>query len=196
MGVWHHFSDKQSAPFTEPREYGVWRHFGSGENTPAAPSMPHSYPIHRASGLTRAGELAQQMFDLVNRDRADPANTPETHGRASPLRWNEQLAQVARAHSLDMLNRGYFSHEDPEGGSVATRVEAAGMAWQSVGENIAIYGSVSRAEAAFMDEPRFSKNHRGNILSSDFTDIGIGVVQAPDGSLYITQDFYTGPSHP
>jgi uncharacterized protein YkwD len=140
--------------------------------------------------------MEQLMYELVNRDRANPANTPETHGRAVPLRWNDRLAAVARAHSLDMLNRGYFAHEDPEGRSVAVRVKAAGMEWQTVGENIAIYESVSRAEAAFMNEPRFSKNHRGNILNPDFTEVGIGIVPGPNGGVYITQDFYTSLPHP
>jgi uncharacterized protein YkwD len=135
--------------------------------------------------------MEQRMLMLVNRDRADPTNWPETHGQALPLRWNERLAAVARAHSLDMLNQKYFAHEDSEGMNVAQRVESAGMSWQAVGENIAIYGSVTGAEAAFMNEPRFAKNHRANILSPNFTEIGIGIVQAPDGSLYITQDFYT-----
>ena len=135
------------------------------------------------------------MLDLVNRDRADSANAAETKGRAEPLRWNDRLAAVARAHSLEMLNQGYFGHQDPQGRSVAGRVEAAGMEWQEVGENIAIYTTVARAEAAFMNEPRFAKNHRGNILDPGFTDVGIGIVQAPDGKIYITQDFYTALPH-
>jgi uncharacterized protein YkwD len=146
--------------------------------------------------LASTRELEQLMYGLVNRDRADPANTPETKGRALPLRWNDRVAAVARAHSLSMMNRGYFAHGDPQGRSVATRVEAAGLEWQAVGENIAIYNSVAGAEGAFMNEPRFTKNHRANILSPNFTDIGIGVVRGPDGSLYITQDFYTGLSGP
>jgi uncharacterized protein YkwD len=146
--------------------------------------------------MNRAHALEQLMVELVNRDRGDPANAPETNGRAFPLRWNERLAAVARAHSLDMLNEGYFAHQDPQGRSVADRVEAAGMEWQAVGENIAIFGNVAGAEVAFMNEPRFSKNHRANILNPDFTDVGIGVVAGPDGRLYITQDFYTPLSHP
>jgi uncharacterized protein YkwD len=136
--------------------------------------------------------MEQMMLELVNRDRADPANAPETNGRAMPLRWNDRLAAVARAHSLDMLNQGYFGHVDPQGRSVAGRVEAAEMQWQEVGENIAIYTTVPGAEAAFMHEPRFAKNHRANILNPGFPDIGIGIVQAPDGRIYITQDFYKG----
>jgi len=139
--------------------------------------------------------MEQQMLELLNRDRADPSNMAETNGRAMPLQWDESLAAVARAHSLDMLNQGYFAHEDGQGRNVANRVEAAGMAWKSVGENIAIYNTVAGAEAAFMNEPRFTKNHRANILNASFTEVGIGIVQAPNGSLYITQDFYTALSN-
>ena len=192
-GVWHHFGETPGAPAPEPRQSGGWRHFGQGDNTPP---YPRESPTWRSPGLNRTREMEQLMLELVNRDRADPANTPETNGRALPLRWNDRLAEIARAHSLDMLNQGYFAHEDPQGRSVAGRVEAAGMQWQAVGENIAIYTTVARAEAAFMNEPRFSKNHRANILNPDFTDVGIGIVQGPDGRLYITQDFYTGMSRP
>jgi hypothetical protein len=38
------------------------------------------------------------------------------------------LAAVARAHSLEMLNKGHFAHEDGRGRNLANRVEAAGMA--------------------------------------------------------------------
>jgi hypothetical protein len=135
--------------------------------------------------------MEQQMLDLLNRDRAAPANAAETKGQALPLRWNEELAAVARAHSLDMLNQGYFAHEDGQGRNVANRIEGAGLHWRSVGENIAIYNTVATAEAAFMNEPRFTKNHRANILNPGFSEVGVGIVQAPNGSLYITQDFYS-----
>ncbi|MGO8789865.1 MAG: CAP domain-containing protein [Terriglobia bacterium] len=189
---WHHFGESPSAPSAEPRQSGGWRHFGDGGGAP--PSLPE-VPARQSSGRGRAGGMEQLMWELVNRDRADPANAPETHGRGLPLRWNDRLAVVARAHSLEMLNQGYFAHMDPRGRSVAGRIEAAGMQWQAVGENIAIYTTVARAEAAFMNEPRFTQNHRANILSPDFTDVGIGIVTGPDGRLYITQDFYAAPSH-
>lgn len=197
-GVWHHFGETASAPSatrTAPRtvtpEPGVWRHFGNGNNVAAA--SPQPAPAGRNLRLSQLAEMEQQMCEMVNRDRADPANVQETSGRAAPLRWNEALAAVARAHSLDMLNHAYFSHTDTQGGSVATRVQAAGLAWRTVGENIAISSSPLRAESAFMNEPRFAQNHRANILNPAFTDVGIGIVQAPDGSIYVTQDFLGGP---
>jgi uncharacterized protein YkwD len=62
-----------------------------------------------------------------------------------------------------------------------------------LGENIAIYGTVLGAEAAFMNEPRFQHNHRANILNANYTDVGIGIVQGANGSIYITQDFVALP---
>jgi len=196
---WHHFGENQSPPSPAPlpapapRQSGTWRRFGQGGN---APSLPRDIPASRSPVANRVREMELQMLEMLNRDRADPANMAETNGRATPLQWNEQLAAVARAHSLDMLNQGYFAHEDRQGRSVANRIEAAGMEWRSVGENIAIYNDVARAEAAFMNEPSFTKNHRANILNAGFTEVGVGIVQARNGSLYITQDFYTPVSHP
>jgi len=129
------------------------------------------------------------MFELVNRDRQNPLNVPETRGHAQPLVWNDQLAEVARAHSGDMARRGFVAHLSPEGVSPDMRVTAAGIDWQSEGENIAFYRGVAAAQTAFMNEPRFAANHRANILDPKFTEVGIGIVEGPGGRYYITQEF-------
>ncbi len=187
LGVWHHFGATPAAPSPAPRSTGVWRHFGDGGNVP----IPEPGLSPRARGVNRMHDLELEMLEMVNRDRVDPANAAETNGRANPLQWNDGLAAVARAHSIDMLSQGYFAHQDGQGRNVSERVRASGMEWQSVGENIAIYNTVASAEAAFMNEPRFTQNHRANILNVSFTELGIGIVQATNGSFYITQDFYT-----
>jgi uncharacterized protein YkwD len=48
---------------------------------------------------------------------------------------------------------------------------------------------VVQAETLFMNEPKFERNHRGNILNPNYTHVGIGIARGPDGSLYITQEF-------
>lgn len=137
--------------------------------------------------------MEKQMLDLVNHDRADAASFAETHGQAQRLKWNERLAAVARAHSEDMLVRRYFNHVDPDGLSPSMRVTRAGIDWQAQGENIALHYGVAQAESAFMDEPAFQHNHRSNILSPKYTEIGIGIVRGPDGMYYITQEFVGDP---
>lgn len=129
------------------------------------------------------------MFDLVNRDRLNSGG-----GRLRPLRWNDKLSAVARAHSLDMARRGYFGHVSPSGRTIVDRLTVAGIAWQAEGENIAIDQTVDHAETAFMNEPRSQKNHRWNILNRNYTEVGIGIVEGPQGEYYITQDFVQGAS--
>ena len=41
---------------------------------------------------------------------------------------NDQIARVARAHSMDMANRGFFSHNNPDGDDPTTRARKAGFA--------------------------------------------------------------------
>jgi len=190
-GVWHHFGESDSVSAAGQIQPGVWHRFGPSRGTPKdGPSV--TAPEQNLGG-NRMADLERQMWALVNRDRLDPATSAETGGRAQPLRWNENLAAVARAHSRNMLEQGFFAHVDPDGRTLAMRLNEADIPWQAAGENIAIDGSVQGAAAAFMNEPRFQHNHRGNILNPSYTDVGIGIVKGSDGSLYITQDFAAIP---
>jgi uncharacterized protein YkwD len=137
----------------------------------------------------RTGQLELQMWELINRDRANQSYSRETRGRAPALRWDDRLAAVARMHSEEMARNRYFSHEGADGSSPARRVSTAGIKWLSTGENIANCGGVSEAESLFMNEPKFQQNHRWNILNVHYTHVGVGVARALDGSLYITQEF-------
>jgi uncharacterized protein YkwD len=176
----------QAAPPAGSSSSGGWHHFG--EPGSGASSGSSTASVASARGLAA---LEKMMFDLINRDRADPANGAGGSERLLPLRWNDQLAAAARAHSRDMVARGYFGHIDPDGRSPGLRLKTAGIAWRSVGENIAMNPDVRSAEAAFMNEPSGQQNHRSNILSAKFTDVGVGIVVGPKGDLYITQEFMT-----
>ena len=166
---------------------------GLGPVCAAPGAVPARSGPQHAPGADSMANLAKQMLVLVNRDRENPANAAETHGQARPLKWNDKLAAVALAHSRDMLRRHYFAHVDREGRTPTDRINAAGIRWHALAENIAMNQTVARAEKDLMDEPRFQQNHRGNILDPAYTDIGIGIVQAPNGDLYITQDFIATP---
>src|SRR5271163_1367128 len=157
-------------------------------SVPASRLSSQTVP-QRASFSDRTGQLELQMWVLINRDRADQANSRETRGRAPALQWDDRLAAVARMHSEQMARNGYFSHEGADGSSPAHRVSMAGIKWLSTGENIANCASVSEAESLFMNEPRFQQNHRWNVLNVNYTHVGVGIARARDGSLYITHDF-------
>jgi uncharacterized protein YkwD len=190
-GAWHYSGESDSASVAGQSHPGVWHHFGPNQGRLKV--GPGETALRQNFGANRKADLERQMWALVNRDRLDRATSAETGGRAQPLRWNEKLAAVARAHSRNMLEQRFFDHVDPEGRTLLARINAAGIPWRALGENIAINGTVSGAEAAFMNESHFRNNHRANILNANYTDMGIGIVQGPNGSLYITQDFVAIP---
>jgi uncharacterized protein YkwD len=134
-------------------------------------------------------QLEQLMLSLVNRDRTNNLYKDETNGLARPLAWHQRAAEVARAHSWDMAMRNYFSHHNPEGLTVAERVNRVKIQWLLLGENIAISDDVVAPHLGFMNEPPFKQNHRGNILNNQFTHCGIGVVKPSDGIFFVTQVF-------
>lgn len=111
----------------------------------------------------------QKMLALLNEERNKLG--------IKSLVWNEKLAQVGRAHSKDMFERGYFSHYSPEGKDVGDRITDAGISYNYAGENLALAPDVIRAHDGLMNSP----GHRENILNPAYSKIGIGAI---DGGVY------------
>jgi uncharacterized protein YkwD len=57
--------------------------------------------------------------------------------------------------------------------------------WESVGENVGRGPGEPPIQRAFMGD----SYHRDNILSSDFTQVGIGTARSNDGRLYVDEVF-------
>lgn len=137
--------------------------------------------------LAHEAQVERAIHDEVNQVHAD-------HGLEA-LAFDDELAAVAREHSEDMAERGYFSHTSPEGETVGDRYAAAGISCEAWGENILYNGHggespeviAERSVQQWLD----SEPHRENILSDGWDSQGIGV--ATDGDeLYATQNFGAG----
>jgi len=119
-----------------------------------------------------------EVIRLVNVERAK-AGLPA-------LKMNWELCRVARYKSADMANKGYFSHNSPTYGSPFTMMQNFGLRFTAAGENIA-YGQ--RTPAEVMRDWMNSPGHRSNILSSSFSEIGVGLAKNKNGVCYWTQMF-------
>ncbi|SLK36712.1 Morphogenetic protein safA [Mycobacteroides abscessus subsp. abscessus] len=96
---------------------------------------------------------------------------------------NWELSRVARDKSMDMAQKKYFSHTSPTYGSPFDMMKAYGISYKSAGENIAQGQTSAQAVVqAWMN----SSGHRANILSKNFTQIGVGYYQSGN---YWTQMF-------
>lgn len=114
-----------------------------------------------------SGVLAfeEEVVRLVNAERA-------RHG-LSALKHNWELSRVARYKSQDMRDKGYFAHNSPTYGTPFQMMKSFGISYKSAGENIAKGYSTP---AAVVEGWLNSSGHRANILSSSFTEIGVGYV--------------------
>ncbi|MCF0147022.1 MAG: CAP domain-containing protein [Clostridium sp.] len=149
-------------------------------NTPV--DTPSNEPVISESNYI--AEIEQAIFQRVNQERS-AAGLPA-------LSYNSTMEHYARIKSKDMGDNGYFSHEDKQGNLITVQMKADGVSYKAWGENIAyIQGSNSNSALAtkFMDNWMNSSGHRANILSTNFSSIGIGVYKIGN-TYYATQEFY------
>lgn len=128
----------------------------------------------------------KRMLDLHNKTRADRG--------LRKLCVHPALQKAARAHSVDMINRDYFSHNTKGSGKTfATRIKEAGYRYRTAGENIAGgSGSLGSPDSIFKAWMK-SSGHRANILNGKFREIGIGAAagnyKGTNGYTMWTADF-------
>ena len=104
---------------------------------------------------------AADVFDLVNQTRADRGIAPVTRNATLSTLAMQRAAEIAL----------YYSHTRPDGTDCFTILDGAYSGWYNCGENIAIN---QRSAEEVMEDWMNSQGHRENILSADFTQIGIG----------------------
>ena len=120
-------------------------------------------------GATASPEFEAEFVRLAGRERS-AAGLPAYAERAD-------LADVARRWARRMAAEGRLYHNPRLGDEVDN--------WQAVGENVGRGPSVDDIHRAFMD----SADHRREILSTDFTEVGVGVAIAADGEIWVAEVF-------
>lgn len=95
-----------------------------------------------------------------------------------------RLDELAREHAAAMLAAGRVGHDLGRGGPLA-RLQQRGLASAINGENLAHATTARRAHRALWASP----SHRGNMLDSRFSRVGVGAARGPDGSVWLCQIF-------
>jgi uncharacterized protein YkwD len=157
---------------------------GPSEADPDIPSSEYCDPVVEWS--VDLSVVEGEIVEIVNERRAQGADCgPEgSFGAADPLAVHGALHCAARVHSLDMLEREFFDHVNPDGETPFDRMARAGYAYTAAAENIA-QGQISADEV--MSSWMSSPGHCRNIMDPHFTEIGVGVA---DGAHW-TQTFGT-----
>ena len=116
----------------------------------------------------------KEVFNLINQQR--------TNNGLQALKVDEEVQRVAKIKAQDIVNNNYFSHNSPTYGSPFDMLKSFKVSYKTAGENIAGNSSNSAAVTAWMN----SSGHKANILNSNYTYTGIGVVSSPKyGKVYV-----------
>lgn len=112
---------------------------------------------------------------------SDTNSARASHG-LPPYSVASDLSAVARRWAAHMAAHRQLAHNPSYSSQVCC--------WTSIGENVGEGRTVSSIQHAFMG----SAPHRANILSSSFTQIGVGTARGSDGQLYVDEVFRR-PTH-
>jgi uncharacterized protein YkwD len=142
-------------------------------------------------------QFEREVLLLVNERRAKAADCGEEgqFGPAGPLVMDPILRCSARLQSLDMFERHFFDHTNPDGLDPFERMSAAGFHGSGAGENIAVgQTSPQQVMQSWMD----SDGHCANVMRPNYTMLGVGYHPGAGsrglGSHFWTQNFGAPPS--
>ena len=145
--------------------------------SPSAPST---------AARTPTSSPRRENLDLIRDAVACLHNRTRAQKRLRVLAPNDALAEAAAGHAGDMVARGYFDHETPEGGYFDQRILATGYTrganGYKVGENLIWASGDLATPAELMRSWLASAGHRANILKAAYRELGLGVAfGTPDG---------------
>jgi len=163
------------------KAHDSWSPGGGAFNLPPsgdAHSQPSIYPavvdrpkpVLPPPGVKHLEKVEDLVLEITNQAR-------RAKGLA-PLIKDDELRDVARAYSDDMLVRRFFDHTTPDGVSFDERIaDRYRHRVRIMGENI-WYASgynpsnTQRLAKEIVDDWMSSPGHRDNLLSPDFTHLG------------------------
>jgi uncharacterized protein YkwD len=147
----------------------------------------------------RQRSLSEQVEEptTVEQARAAVLERINSLRRAHGLRelaMDGTLTLVAQAYSERMGREGFFGHVAPDGSDLRGRLKAAGANWRVAGENLGMGPGPLAAHFGIEHSP----GHRHNLLGSQFTHAGIGVLfQEVSGYRQaIITEVFSAPSQP
>ncbi len=98
---------------------------------------------------------------------------------AQPLTESAKLDQVAMLKAQDMVAKGYFAHQSPQGLSPWYWFRQVGYNYKYAGENLAV-GFVDSSEVftAWMNSP----GHRANLDNPNYKEVGTAILSGFQGN--------------
>jgi uncharacterized protein YkwD len=104
-----------------------------------------------------------------------------------PLTRDARLDAVAQEHARSMAAAQTIAHDAGDGDPEA-RMQAAGLSYDTLGENVAHAATAALAHRSLWASP----SHRANILRREFSRVGVATVRDIRGDLWVVETFAAG----
>lgn len=118
--------------------------------------------------------LPAVAVDITAQSVLTSMNTCRAKNGLPPLREDPRLELAARDRMRDMEDLAYWSHESPDGRSPFRWLEPHGYTYRYAGENLAAgFETTEVLVSSWME----SEGHRANILSPEYDDCGIAIIE-------------------
>ncbi len=132
-------------------------------------------------------KIREKMFATINEQR-------ENNG-LEELIYDNKLEFVSQRHA-EYMTENYLNNNDGSNRNPGRRLEAEGIRWWAIGENIGrMHSSTNIIEILNKQQwtyDNFSSKEVKNRLDPDFTNIGIGLaINEEKQKLYFCVDYYT-----
>jgi uncharacterized protein YkwD len=134
-----------------------------------------------ASFALTSGAQAQSYLPGDEAKSIALVNSARSAAGLPTLTKNSGLDSVARAQAARMAARDGIYHNP----NLKADADAAGVNWQWIGENVGVGPDVPAVHEAFMASP----GHHANIVYASYNAIGVGVIKASDGSVFVAHVF-------
>ena len=108
--------------------------------------------------------------------------------RLSKVTLDSELSAFAQEYAERMAAENFFGHSDPAGNDPDTRRKIFGLQLP-VGENLARDYQTAYAHAGLLR----SAAHLSNILTPEWTRVGLGIAEDSEGRMLFVQEFSTDP---
>ncbi len=160
------------------------------ETVPGAQNAPETAQQEAPEDQSdQVRELEDFLVELVNHERVSRGLVP--------LQIDERLRLLAREHSVEMRDLGYFDHSSPvkANRSLMDRylqrfAQRPVLAAENISRRWGYGNCLSRANLEKSHHGLMrSSGHRQNILNPRLTHIGVGIAANAQGDYWITEDF-------
>ena len=150
-------------------------------------AVPFAYPEIKAEAVASSSEYRdkiERIVELVNEERSKDG--------VAPVTLNETLTDAAMLRAEEITEQ--FSHTRPDNTSCFTVLKDYNIGYYACAENIAAGNSTADAT---MNQWVNSSGHYNNLMNATYTEIGVGVVYAPDSEYgYYWVQLFIKPTNP